>query len=197
LPGRTDGKRCPQCRAPLGRDSREGFCEQCLFAEIVTIGSEKNGTAADTNDDEPRAFGDYELIEEVGRGGMGIVYRARQLSIGRQVALKLLHFGPMASHDTIKRLRMEATSAGCLRHPNIVAIHEVGIHQDQHYLVMDYVAGSNLSNLAANQPWPAQRAVRLVKSVAEAIHYAHERGILHRDVKPSNILVEGDDSIAT
>lgn len=140
-----------------------------------------------------RQFGDYDLLEEIGRGGMGIVFRARQLSVGRDVAVKLLHFGPMASDETIKRLRMEATAAGSLRHPNIVAIHEVGIHQDQHYLVMDYVSGPNLAEVLANQPWPAARAATLVKVVAETIQYAHDRGILHRDLKPSNIILDIGD----
>jgi WD40 repeat protein/serine/threonine protein kinase len=200
-------KVCAKCGASLGSNSRRGFCGRCIFAELMAIGDESETagssddqsqaapTAAlpDAKEADSRRFGDYELMEELGRGGMGIVYRARQRSVRRQVALKLLHFGPMAGEETVKRLRMEATAAGCLRHPHIVAIHEVGIHQDQHYLAMDYVAGPNLSNLAANQPWPAQRAARLVKTVAEAIQYAHDQGILHRDLKPSNILVDGDD----
>lgn len=124
---------------------------------------------------------------------MGIVYKARQRSIGRHVALKLLVFGPLAGPEVVKRFRMEATSAGALQHPHIVAIHEVGIYQDQHYLVMDYVPGPNLAALIANQPWPALKAATLVKTLGETTQYAHEHGILHRDLKPSNILIDEHD----
>jgi WD40 repeat protein/serine/threonine protein kinase/ribosomal protein S27AE len=204
---KADAQKCGKCGAPLARESRRGFCGRCYFAEMLAMSADptskvtategidesllENGNPGAANQ-AARRIGDYELHEELGRGGMGIVYRARQLSIRREVAVKLLHFGPMAGDETVKRLRMEATAAGCLRHPNIVAIHEVGIHQDQHYLVMDYVAGPNLANLAAHQPWPSARAARLVQTVAEAIQHAHDQGILHRDLKPSNILMEAD-----
>lgn len=201
-------KNCLKCGGPLGPDSRQGFCPRCIFADVAAMISAP-GTLEDSDGTDlpphsaasalgpitaaPRRFGDYELFEEIGRGGMAIVFRARQLSVGRDVALKLLHFGPMASEETIKRLRMEATAAGSLRHPNIVAIHEVGIHNDQHYLVMDYVAGPNLAEVVANQPWPAARAATLARLVAETVQYAHDRGVLHRDLKPSNILLDTGD----
>jgi len=141
----------------------------------------------------PRAFGDYELLEETARGGMGIVYRARQVSLGRIVAVKMLLFGPLSSPEFVKRFRAEASAAASLQHPNIVAIHEVGVHQGQQFFAMDYVEGPSLAKLLANGPLPARRAASYVKTIAQAIHYAHEHGILHRDLKPSNVLIDAKD----
>jgi serine/threonine protein kinase len=138
-------------------------------------------------------FADYELLDEIGRGGMGVVYKARQISLDRHVALKMILFGPLASAEQIRRFRTEASAAAALQHPNIVAVHEVGVHEGQHYLVMDLVDGPNLAGLIKDKPLPAKRAAGYLKSVAEAIHFAHEHGILHRDLKPSNVLVGSDD----
>ncbi len=139
------------------------------------------------------AFGDYELLEEIGRGGMGVVYRARQRSLKRLVALKVMVFGPGASPEFIKRFRAEAVSAAGLHHPNIVAIHEVGIHQGQQFFVMEYIEGQSLAQLVGHEPLPARRAAAYLKTIAEAVHYAHERSILHRDLKPSNVLIDAED----
>jgi WD40 repeat protein/serine/threonine protein kinase len=141
----------------------------------------------------PRAFGDYELLEEIARGGMGIVYRARQLALDRTVAVKMLLFGPLSSPEFVKRFRAEASVAASLQHPNIVAIHDVGVCQGQQYFAMDYVEGQSLAKLLASGPLPATRAACYLKTIAEAIHYAHERGILHRDLKPSNVLIDASD----
>lgn len=137
-----------------------------------------------------RSFGDYELIELIAQGGMGMVYKARQKSLHRIVALKTVLFGPQASPDFVKRFQAEAVVAASLQHPNIVAIHEVGIHEGQHFFVMNYVAGPSLAQVAARQPLSAHRAAAYLKTTAEAIHYAHEHGILHRDLKPSNVLID-------
>jgi WD40 repeat protein/serine/threonine protein kinase len=142
---------------------------------------------------EGRHVGDYELLEEIARGGMGVVYKARQRSLDRIVALKRLLLGQHAGADLIRRFKIEAVAAGALHHPNIVAIHEVGLHDGQHFLVMDYVDGPNLAKIVREQPLPARRAAAYVKTIAEAIHYAHERGILHRDLKPSNVLIDAHD----
>jgi eukaryotic-like serine/threonine-protein kinase len=139
------------------------------------------------------SFGDYELLEEIAAGGMGIVYKARQRSLDRLVAIKTLLFGPQAKPEFIKRFHAEATAAASLQHPHIVAIHEVGVHEGQHFFVMDYVEGQTLAELVSQKPLPAERAARYVKSIAEAIHYAHERGLLHRDLKPSNVLIDAQD----
>lgn len=138
-------------------------------------------------------FGDYELLEEIGRGGMGVVHKARQLSLGRVVAVKRLPFSATTNPDYVKRFRVEASAAASLQHPNIVAIHEVGVHQGQHYFAMDYIEGQSLARVVAAGPLPVHRAARYVKIVAEAIEYAHQRGILHRDLKPSNILLDPFD----
>jgi WD40 repeat protein/tRNA A-37 threonylcarbamoyl transferase component Bud32 len=137
-----------------------------------------------------RLFGDYELLEEIAHGGMGVVYRARQLKLNRVVALKLILSGRFARRDSVQRFRGEAAAAGVLQHPNIVAIHEIGMHEGQHFFSMDYVAGQNLAQVVENRPLPALKAAKYVKVIAQAIHYAHEQGILHRDLKPSNVLIE-------
>ena len=139
------------------------------------------------------SFGDYELLEEIARGGMGIVYKARQKSLDRLVAVKVLLFGQHSSAHTVRRFKVEAVAADSLHHPNIIAIHEVGIHQGRHFMVVDYVDGPNLGALVREQPLPAKRAAGYVKTIAQAIHYAHERGILHRDLKPSNVLIDAND----
>jgi WD40 repeat protein len=141
----------------------------------------------------PCAFGDFELLEELARGGMGIVYRARQVSLDRIVAVKMLLFGPLSSPEFVKRFRTEAAAAASLQHPNIVAIHEVGVHHGQHYFAMDFVEGPSLAKVLASGPLPLKKAATYVKTIAEAIHYAHERGILHRDLKPSNVLIDTND----
>lgn len=137
-----------------------------------------------------RHFGDYELLEEIDRGGMGVIYRARQLSLNRIVAVKMLLFGKFSSDEYIKRFRAEAEAAAGLQHPNIVAIHEIGEHEGQHYFSMDYVEGADLAEVAREGFLPAERAARYLKVIAEAIHYAHQRGVLHRDLKPSNVLID-------
>ncbi|MHC1766224.1 MAG: WD40 repeat domain-containing serine/threonine protein kinase [Verrucomicrobiia bacterium] len=138
-------------------------------------------------------FGDYELLEEIGRGGMGVVHKARQVSLDRIVAVKLLPFSATTNPDHVKRFRVEASAAASLQHPNIVAIHEVGVHQGQHYFAMDFVAGRNLAEIVRDGPLPPLRAATYVKTIAEAIQYAHDRGILHRDLKPSNVLIDQND----
>ena len=140
-----------------------------------------------------KRFGDYELQEEIARGGMGVVYKARQVSLNRTVAVKMIIAGEFASKDFVRRFLAEAQATAALQHPNIVAIHEVGEHAGQHFFSMDYVQGRNLAEMARDAPLPVERAARYVKIIAEAIHYAHEQGTLHRDLKPSNVLIDGDD----
>jgi WD40 repeat protein/serine/threonine protein kinase len=140
-----------------------------------------------------RYFGDYELLEEIARGGMGVVYRARQLSLNRVVALKLVLAGQFASEEEVQRFRREAEAAANLQHPNIVAIHEVGQHEDQQYFSMAYVEGRTLARMVRENPLSAVQAARYVETVARAVEYAHQQGTLHRDLKPANILIDRDD----
>ena len=202
-------KTCQRCGTELRPDVPGGFCPRCLVQAGIDLstGAAPNadaslGDAAETPAASPLAtrhsprgtcFGDYELLEEIAHGGMGVVYKARQKSLDRIVALKLLLFGPHAPPESVKRFRAEAVATAALQHPNIVAIHEVGICEGQHFLVMDFVEGPSLARLIGHQPLPAKRAAGCVKTIAEAIHYAHERGILHRDLKPSNVLMDAQE----
>jgi serine/threonine protein kinase len=138
-------------------------------------------------------FGDYELLEEIARGGMGVVYKARQMSLNRPVALKMILAGEWATPEARQRFRAEAEAAANLQHPNIVAIHEVGEHGGQQYFSMDFVVGQNLAELVRGKPLSAERAASYVKTIAEAVHFAHQRGTLHRDLKPQNVLIDADD----
>ncbi len=140
-----------------------------------------------------RYFGDYELLEEIARGGMGVVYKARQVSLDRLVALKMILAGQLASPADVQRFHTEAKAAAALKHPNIVAIHEVGEHDGQHFFSMDYIAGKSLAAVIRDYPLPAARAAGYVRVIAEAIEQAHRQGTLHRDLKPSNVLIDADD----
>lgn len=135
----------------------------------------------------------YEVLEEVGRGGMGIVYKARQGGTNRIVALKVVLTGRFASDSEIARFRTEAESAARLDHPGIVPVYEVGQQEDLYYLSMGYVEGENLAEAFARGPMPPQEAARLVCTLAEAVHYAHSQHVIHRDLKPQNILLEARD----
>jgi len=135
-------------------------------------------------------FGDYELLEEIGRGGQGVVYRAHQKSLNRTVALKVIGLGPWATEAHLKRFRREAKAAASLEHPGIVPIHEVGERDGQCYFSMKFIEGGHLDEVVRREPMPIRGAVELIAKVARTVHYAHEHGILHRDIKPGNILLD-------
>lgn len=138
----------------------------------------------------PKRVGDYELGRELGRGGMGVVFEARQISLNRHVAVKMILRGEFATEAELSRFRAEAESAGRLEHPNIVAIYEVGEHEGQPYFSMPHVPGTTLARRLAEGPIPPREAAELMLPVCRAVDHAHKRGILHRDLKPSNILID-------
>ncbi len=200
---------CPRCGAPLPSEGWAGLCPTCLVRVSVEGNAEGGMQRAESPQDqtpspltpfapdgrgEPlRRFGDYELLEEIGRGGMGVVYRARQVSLNRPVAVKMIASGELASPEFVQRFHLEAEATAGLQHPNIVAIHEVGVHKGQHFYSMDYVEGQTLAERVLNNPVPPELAADYLKTIAEAVHYAHQRGILHRDLKPSNVLIDSLD----
>jgi len=135
-------------------------------------------------------FGKYELLEEIGRGGMGVVFKARQTDLDRLVAIKMIRASLIASTEDVARFQAEARAAASLSHPNIVAVHEIDQVRGPHFFAMQYLAGPSLADLAGSHPLPAERAARLLAAVARAVAHLHAHGIVHRDLKPSNILLD-------
>ena len=140
-------------------------------------------------------FGDFELLEEIDHGGMGIVYKARQRSLGRLVAVKMLLLGPLSTPEMVERFRREAAAAAALQHPNIVAIHEVGECEGQPFFAMDYVEGRSLARIIADRgarQTDFQQSAEWARAIAEGVEHAHRHGILHRDLKPANVLIDAE-----
>lgn len=184
--------RCPRCGRVLAADRSQGLCLPCLAG--VAFGAELSASPGlPVSLGTLRYFGDYELIEEIARGGMGVVYRARQKNLGREVAIKLLLHGALASGQDVERFRAEAAAAASLKHRGIVSIHEVGECEGQHYFSMDLIAGRDLAVITRDGPLPARQAAEVVAQVADAVQHAHDHGVLHRDLKPSNILLDAED----
>src|SRR5438874_10973737 len=137
-----------------------------------------------------RRIGDYELLEEIARGGMGVVYRARQVSVNRLVALKMIRDSQLATPNSIKRFQIEAQAAAKLHHPNLVPLFEFGELEGFQFLSMQLIEGSSLAKELHGTPMDARRVAELMVTLAQAIHYAHQRGVLHRDLKPANVLLD-------
>jgi TolB-like protein len=187
----TTGKFCRKCGAAIPLDSPQQSCGACLLETALGPDEAVAGV-----DDPGRPismlmdFGDYELLEQIGRGGQGVVFRARQKSLNRIVALKVIGLGNWATEAHLKRFRLEAEAAARLEHPGIVPIHEVGERDGSCYFSMKFVEGGQLDEVVKQTPMPIRQAAELIAKVARTVHYAHEHGILHRDIKPGNILLD-------
>src|SRR5215475_7831625 len=180
---------CGKCGSKLFGDAPRGFCSVCLFKTgLGPLEKDNDGTPEPAQ--MQMEFGDYELLEEVGRGSQGVVYRARQKSLNRTVALKIIALGHWASKAHVKRFRREAEAAASLEHPCIVPIYEVGERDGACYFSMRFVEGGQLDEILKSEPISPRRSVDLIVKLARTVHYAHEHGILHRDIKPGNVLLD-------
>ncbi|MFN0130176.1 MAG: WD40 repeat domain-containing serine/threonine protein kinase [Verrucomicrobiales bacterium] len=179
---------CAHCGTPATHPTPDGHCARCLAEVSFAEQEAEDEEAVDTP--LPCAFGNYELLEEIGRGGMGVVYRARQIRLQREVALKVLPGGEFARPEFRQRFRREALAAARLQHPNIVAIHEVGEHEGVTFYSMELVTGQTLAKRVAGGPLPTRVAAEYLRAIARAVQHAHDAGILHRDLTPANVLID-------
>ncbi len=179
---------CARCGAPRPVAWVSASCPCCL-ARFSLEPLESTPTVIGG---ESVVLGNYELLEEIARGGMGVVYRARHRRLERTVAIKILASGMFASTEARERFHVEAEAAARLQHPGIVAIHDIGETDGLPWLAMDYVPGTDLAALVREQPLPPRQAAAYVHSIALAVQHAHDHGVLHRDLKPSNILLDHD-----
>ncbi|MHC1766450.1 MAG: WD40 repeat domain-containing serine/threonine protein kinase [Verrucomicrobiia bacterium] len=184
-------------------DAPDDLCPGCLFLGGL---SQENSPAESKPDSggtlhiiipedagfplgAPKRLGNYDLLERIAQGGMGVVYKARHIGLDRVVALKMIRGGILATPKDVERFQREARAAARLHHPNIVTIHDIGEQDGQHYYTMDYVVGENLADLARVKPFSPREAAKMTAGIAAGIHYAHQHGVLHRDIKPANVIL--------
>jgi len=187
----TTARFCRKCGAAIPPDSPQQSCGACLLETGLGPADPERETNVNlASSSMLMDFGDYELLEQIGRGGQGVVFRARQKSLNRTVALKVISLGQWASKTHLKRFRLEAEAAARLEHPGIVPIHGVGERDGQCYFSMKFIEGGQLDEVVKQTPRSIRHAVELITKVARTVHYAHQHGILHRDIKPGNILLD-------
>src|ERR1700746_124395 len=197
----TVSNACEKCGANIPADARQGVCPACqlerglglLLTESAEATNPTPSARVERATRQPRMlgdFGDYEMQEEIGRGGQGVVYRARQKSLNRTIAVKVIGLGHWATEAHLKRFRREAEAAARLDHSGIVPIYEVGERDGSCYFSMKLVEGGQLDEVAKRDSMPVRRAVELIAKVARTVQYAHEHRILHRDINPGNILLD-------
>jgi len=181
---------CGKCGSRIFADAPQGFCGLCLFKTGLGPLGEDDESLGSSPVAMPTDFDDYELLKEIGRGGQGVVYRARQKSLNRTVALKVIGGGHWDREAHLRRFRLEAEAAASLNHPFIVPIHEIRERNGCCYFSMNLVEGGQLDEAVKRQVISIRRAVELIAKLARTVHYAHENGILHRDIKPGNVLLD-------
>jgi eukaryotic-like serine/threonine-protein kinase len=195
---------CEKCGAEFYADAPQEFCSACLLEtgliahELVAAEAQRGRTEDGKTTSSAAAhaaykvtdFGDYELLEKLGSGGQGLVYRARQKSLNRAVALKIIGLGQWATASHLKRFHLEAQAAARLDHPYIVPIYEIGEREGACYFSMKFIEGGQLDEVAKRQSMSLRDAAQLIAKLARTVHHAHEHGILHRDIKPGNILID-------
>src|ERR1039457_2147083 len=187
--------KCPQCGAPLPEDAPKGLCPKCLMAlnlKTETVFTDDTPAAQPPLPPEQIAphFPQLEILEFLGRGGMGVVYKARQKSLNRLVALKLLAPERVRDPKFAERFAREAQALAALNHPNIVTIYDFGQAGGFYFLLMEFVDGLNLRQLLRTRKFTPEEALTIVPSLCDALQFAHDRGIVHRDIKPQYILLD-------
>jgi len=185
---------CPKCGAALPADAPEDLCPACLMSGALpsNFDTVKLAVSPWSLGTSVKYFGNYELLEEIAKGGMGVVWKAKQQALDRIVAVKMIRSGLFAGTDEVQRFHAEAQSAAQLKHPNIVNIHEIGEHEGQHYYSMDFIEGTTLADQCHGKAMNAREAAELLRTVCDAVHFAHKRGILHRDLKPHNLMLDAE-----
>jgi predicted Ser/Thr protein kinase len=198
----TQSNRCPECGVTLTPDAPEGLCPQCLLKGVISSAHDAaksvpaeattpyGGPVAPLVEELAPLFPQLEILELIGQGGMGAVYKARQPSLDRLVAVKVLPREAGQDPAFAERFNREARALARLSHPNIVHVHDIGKAGDFYFFVMEYVDGANLRQVLRDGHLTPEQALRIVPQICDALQYAHEEGVVHRDIKPENILLD-------